>query len=426
MVGPVAYDRRLSRYLPLWLRQAHHRRAVTAHLAPGPLEIRARAGSDPDGAAPDRRRANLRGADLGGDLLAHSSDPLIVAEPDGGIVLANAAAHALARSLGLRPQEFTNVAETLGNIRLVNGGGSPIWIPTSSGDDLEAIMAGIGETDRGPFYRLHSTRRLGANGDIVGWILQLTNITNQISVARGKSSATMHRDRMLNLLSHDMRSPHVAILSALAHPDLRTVAENPRQVIERAARRALNMVDSVVRMVRAESCDYALEPIELAHVLEEVVDLVWSAAKEAQSTVELKTTTSAFVVMSDRTMILQALTALLANVINYNVRGQTILVELRTGPLVPAATVECTVSYSLKTLSQRELSRMFTRFAPLQPSATGSMGENDGLSFVRAVILRHGGTLEWETMSDARRRISIRLPLADPESAEAHSTATFQ
>ena len=123
---------------------------------------------------------------------------------------------------------------------------------------FDAMVAAPRALDGGGGLRaeIDATER-SPTANLAGWVVRLMDITPLIAALRGQRAAEGHREKLLKLLSHDMRTPLAAILDHAGAPRPRRLCHpNLKQIIEGAARRALQMVDSNARLIRAQSSDY--------------------------------------------------------------------------------------------------------------------------------------------------------------------------
>ena len=347
------------------------------------------------------------------DVLASCPDPLFIVDPVGKILRANSAANELRLAVGGASQTVDSIEPILKRVRLLTKAGPPSPFEVTAVGDLASLVAAADPvTD--PVYDLRLTKRVSSAAS-PGFVVQLVDVTPLLSALRGRETAKRHRDEILKLLSHDLRSPHAAILATLNHAAFANVPANLRQIIERAARRSLNMVDSLVRSVRAEASEYQLEPVALVHILEEVADSAWSQANESKIKIDLDPGEADCVVMADRGMMTRAMADVLDSLMKFSVTGQPIAIRLKPTQLGDQAAVCCEYVATARHVTNGELARLFSRFSASQRADVGSLGDSDGLQFVRTVIERHGGRVTCGDPFEGRRTVTIVLPLAPGE-----------
>lgn len=342
-------------------------------------------------------------------LFNHIHDPVLVVGQKGDVHYLNEAAAALASKMADASGRAT-ARNFLNQLHIVNHEGPTPWEPASEEVSASAIIAFARKFKHQRIFQLYSTRINGDAELFSGWIVQLKDITSLASSMLGEADAVRHRGQLIDLLSHDMRTPLVAIITTFAHPDFKSLHANLREVIERAARLSLRMVDTVVRIVRAESADYAFAPIELSHILEEAIDLVWQAGKDARIKVELQRPDYEFTVMIDRGLMIQVFESFLSTLISHGVSGSSVICILDSAMLDGAMAVRCTIASAVTEVSEMELDQIFK---PLTRQGAAEIDGSENLMFARAVIARHQGVLEYESSGTHEKKIVITLPLAE-------------
>jgi signal transduction histidine kinase len=366
---------------------------------------------------PVERADRLATADPGAsvhDEVAGFSEPVMVLDLGGAIVAANAAARALDGFPTTPLDGSTEVEPLLSEIRLTNGGGSPPWVPVPGHIGLDAFVSASEWSADQRIYELDSVPREDADGRTTGWIVRLSDQTPLIAALRGQAAASGHRDRLLKLMSHDLRSPLAAILATLSHPDLNTMPDTLRRVIETGARRTLHMIDSNVRSIRAETADYRFAPLDLSHIVEEVIDASWSQSKAAGVKLALEPPSEDFFVLADRGYLTEAITDLFRHLLNSGGAGRVLRCDFRPSTLGGIAAVTLSIRDGAEDALNRGRPDMSAdRIAPAR-SAFDVAEDDSRIMFFNVVVKRHSGTATLEGEPGVDQIASITIPLTDP------------
>jgi hypothetical protein len=346
--------------------------------------------------------------------LADLSEPLIGLDLSGKIVDANAAARALE---GFPPTPLdgsAGIEQVLARLRLTNGGGSPAWVPVPGDGAFDALVSVPDLPADERIYRIESTMSEDSYGRTTGWIVRLGDVTGLIEALRAERAAAGHRDRLLKLMSHDLRSPLAAILATLRHPDLAIMPEDPRRVIETAALRTLHMIDSNVRSIRAECADYVFVPLDLSYIVEEVVDASWSAGKAAGVKLVLEPASEDISIMADRGYLTEAVTDLLKYLIDTGGPGRIILCAFHPSTLGDKAAVTFVAKDVVDEGWNRGRPITNNGGAAPSPGAAEATDIESRLVFSRTVMKRHSATATLEGEPGVGRTASITIPLIEP------------
>jgi len=356
------------------------------------------------------------------DSLNSVPSPVMVADRDGIVLLANQAARAQFARLGSPEPTGRALAETLGDFSLskaidtdpelealIRAEWPAILDPT--GKYVGVVKRGLEIRDRtGCEYLLSYKRCRNEKGEVSGsWVAGMVEVTALRAAERGREDA-------LRLLSHDMRSRHASILALIDLERSNTESEPTRVLlerIERHAQRALELADDFVQLARAESQTYSLEPVNLADIVLDASDEVWPQAQAKGIRVEMRLDGNEYWVAADRSLMTRAVTNVVNNAIKYSPNDTLVLVSVSSDT---PTRVRCSVrdeGYGIPKDMQAHLFERFRRFhSPGQPATSGA---GLGMAFIRAVVLRHGGEVQVESAPGKGTTVTIRLPALEGE-----------
>ncbi|WP_322013720.1 CHASE2 domain-containing protein [Paraburkholderia sp. J12] len=359
------------------------------------------------------------------DSLDSVPEPILVADLRGLVLIANHAARESFARLGIGTAEGRPMADVFGGFTLVK----PIdpspeaatfahahWpAPLDPARDEYAALMERGLEVRsgdGSDYLLRYARCTNAQGQAVGWIAGLVDVT-------ALHDAERQRENALRLLSHDMRSPQASIVALVETERERGTLDTApvRDVmdrIERYARRALTLADDFVQLARAESQVYALEPTSLAELVIDASDEVWPQAHAKRIQIETVFEDDQMGwISADRSLMTRALVNILNNAVKYSPPDTRIVCTI--GGAAPTAQhVVCSIrdeGYGIDPADQAKLFEPFRRFhAGQRPEVTGV---GLGMAFVKTVVTRHGGDVEVESEPGRGTTLTLSLPALD-------------
>jgi CHASE2 domain-containing sensor protein/signal transduction histidine kinase len=364
--------------------------------------------AEPDVLAPDRRRdvpseAVARQIAVLGDAIDRARglrkfvsdalyglpDPTMVVQLDGRVALANAAARDL---FGEDPVGRT-IDDLLGRFAPAE---SAADVGLSDGRDIEVQSA-----DNRSFDLRHALCRDPA-GAPVAWITRLTDISDLKAAGR-------QRESLLRMLTHDMRSPQASILAVLDGEDAAGMPGPLRQRIANYARRTLTLADDFIQLARAEAAAYDTEEVSMGDLLIEAADDLWPLSSARGITVATEIDEADPLVRGDRALLTRALINIIGNAIKYSPDGTRI-----TGRVTATkAEVSCSVADEGRGLTKQEIEALFRPFS--RASEAGRVrtdGAGLGLSFVRTVVERHGGTVTCRSRPGEGATFIVKLPRA--------------
>jgi CHASE2 domain-containing sensor protein/signal transduction histidine kinase len=353
------------------------------------------------------------------DMLANFPDPVLVVDRGCRILTVNQAASDFAERMGLSATPGAPAGPILDRISLLDREQGPIWPPAerqTTAPSSAGLGALTGIAPGGRAYEVRFTATRSADDDLTGWIVHLADVTSLVSAMR-------QREEALQLLSHDMRAPQSAILATLSHPDFQGAPRSLRHRIEAHARRTLELADSFVRLAKAESASYTLEPIDLAHVLQDATEAVWPMAQAGRVEVSLERPQEEFVILADRSLLARALINLLDNAVKFSPPGERVVCKLRHTTLEGVAAVTCEIADHAGGMGVIAGGDIFKRFGVSRVSARGAPGIGLGLALVRTVVTRHAGEIVCDSVEGEGTVFTITLPLYE-EALEAEVLET--
>jgi signal transduction histidine kinase len=237
------------------------------------------------------------------------------------------------------------------------------------------------------------------------------------STARELAEAIRLRDAMLTGVTHDLRTPLTVIkvqsqlarrrLAPLMAPDDLSAG---LEQIDRAAARMANWIDQLLEISKEQAADETrldLRPADLVKLARQAI------AEHEQNTTkhvfQLESTEAA-VGRWDSTGLERVLDNLIGNAIKYSPSGGLIGVR-----------VDCTDGWATLAVSDEgvgipaaDLPRIFEPFRRGTNVEGRISGTGIGLTGVRTIVERHGGTLEVESHEGRGSRFTVRLPVDGP------------
>jgi CHASE2 domain-containing sensor protein/signal transduction histidine kinase len=351
------------------------------------------------------------------DNLDSMPDANLVIDNDGVLMLHNRKAQDLFASLNLTLTRGCQVDDLLAPFQrpVQTALKNRPWreLLAASGDiytdaytDLNAnARRGIETTDgMNRLFLIKSSPSQKANGDPLGWIVSLADITSLRATER-------LRDESLNFISHDMRAPQSSILAMLELQRTGAKALALDELfarIEKSVRSTLSLADDFVQLAKAESKDYQLEETDFVSLLADATDEMWALAsargvrlmtavaqsQDAESDVE--SDVDQYWVRVDRTLMTRVLCNLLSNAIKYGPADAEVHCELQIvwqpGAVGQVRTaVQCTISDQGGGIAEDDSALLFTPF--YRAGRSGQGGAGLGLAFVKTVMEQHGGTV---------------------------------
>lgn len=198
--------------------------------------------------------------------------------------------------------------------------------------------------------------------------------------------AATQREQMVELLSHDIRSPQSSILAVLDAGEIPTA---PAQRIAGYARRTLGLADNFVSLAKAESGALTREVINLSDLVTEALDDLWPMARKAGVRMACEGSEADYLVDGDRSLLTRALINLLDNAIKYSPSGGQVIAILSPVQSGGNDAVRLSICDEGPGVEPERRAGLFRRFERIEGAKAHGIGL--GLTLVAEVAHRHGG-----------------------------------
>ncbi|HEX5062337.1 MAG TPA: PAS domain-containing protein [Kofleriaceae bacterium] len=259
-------------------------------------------------------------------------------------------------------------------------------------------------------------------GRRVGVIGAATDLTEEKAAQAALQQALAIRDRVMGILSHDLRNPLSTMTMAasmLLHTDDASgTVKNTAMMIERAANRMTEMIETLLDFTRVRVTGKPLSIIlshcNLAEIVNEIVDEARNAAPGRTIALDVRGCTTG---VCDASRIGQALSNLTANALTYGDATQPISIEL----IGTDRELLLRVHNEGRAIPEALQRVMFEPFARGEEDVVSPHGLGLGLFVVREIVASHNGSIAVESTPEAGTTFTIRLPTIPPD-AEAAGT----
>lgn len=229
--------------------------------------------------------------------------------------------------------------------------------------------------------------------------------------------AVHERDELLAIVSHDLRNPVNAIvmlaggLMALSEDGASVPVELEQlRSVRAAARQADKLIEDLqdVSRITTSRLSVDVQPIDIAEVIRESVQLCTPVARERQLELSCTIPSELTAVSADRARVQQVLTNLLMNAITFTPVGGA--VDVMVDVLSSAAQLRVAVRDTGPGIAPEDVPRLFERY--WQAPRLLRTGSGLGLFIVKGIVDAHGGTIDVKTELGVGTTFSFTLRLA--------------
>jgi PAS domain S-box-containing protein len=225
--------------------------------------------------------------------------------------------------------------------------------------------------------------------------------------------ANRAKSEFLSRMSHELRTPMNSILGfgqVLARKVTASDQEKYVRHILNAGRHLLELINEVLDISRIEADQLRLssEPVALAGVIQESINLVQHLAAEHEIETGTSPAAADIFVMADRQRLTQVLVNLLSNGVKYNRRGGRVTVTGATA----GDRAQIAVTDTGRGIPVELLDRLFNPFDRLGAEDSEIEGTGLGLALSKRLVEHMGGTVRVSSEVNVGTEFVIELPLA--------------
>jgi len=272
-----------------------------------------------------------------------------------------------------------------------------------------------------------------AEGQVVGWFAGLADITERKRIEEelrateeALRAANRHKDEFIAVLGHELRNPLSVIqngVEMLRRPDLASRTPEVLGMLDRQVGHMVRLVDDLLDLSRVARGGIELrhERINLADVLNKAVENSRPLIESQGHTVAVTLPPQAVYLAGDSDRLVQAIGNLLSNACKFMDKGGRI--EL-TGESANQAALIRVRDHGIG-IATGDARRIFEMFAQVDSSMQRSNGLGIGLTLVKGIVEKHGGTVDVQSGGPGQgSEFVVRLPALAGETTEVLSEMT--
>ena len=273
-----------------------------------------------------------------------------------------------------------------------------------------------------PVAQLSAAARQFANGDLsvrVGSAFgkrrdELADLGHDFDqMAERIESLVSAQRRLLSDISHELRSPlaRLSVALELARQRAGEDAQSSLDRIEREAGRLNEMIGQLLTLSRLETGAQTLErePIELGHLLEEIIEDADFEARSRKRSVRIHATQPC-TVNGNETLLRSAFENIVRNAVRYAPENSEVVLALERDEVAHQARVMVRdYGSGVPVESLHRIFQPFYRVADARERQTGGVGL--GLAITQRAVSWHGGAVTAENAAAGGLIVRLSLPL---------------
>lgn len=261
---------------------------------------------------------------------------------------------------------------------------------------------------------------LNKGGEIVGMYAVARDVTAQKNAEDECRLAVTRRDQFLAMLSHELRNPLGAIVTAtrLLSNNVQDGQRREVEILQRQTRQMSRLVDDLLEVTRITHDKIELNKriVDVRLVTEEGLAALSSNSENLRVSIESNLSQTPVLIHADPARLQQIIVNLVVNAVKYNHDEGHVMVIVRREDAEAVIVVQDD-GIGIEPKALESIFELFVQGTSTLARTEGGLGV--GLALVRALVRMHGGSVHAASEGPGRgSTFTVRLPLAD---AHVHS-----
>jgi two-component system CheB/CheR fusion protein len=272
----------------------------------------------------------------------------------------------------------------------------PIGNVLFTGQGTHCDEESLRRADGSQFISEYWSYPIRRGSQVVGVVLTFLDVTDRKTAEEEIRTAARRREEFLAMLSHELRNPLAAVVSAakvMQMPNAKSMSlEKARQIIERQSRHMARLLDDLLDVSRITRGGIELrkEDLDLRDVIRGAIEALTPLLHERGAQLDIDLAQQPLPVRGDAARMQQVVVNLLSNAARYSPVGSSI----HLSAALDGDSVVLNVRDHGRGISPKMLNDIFEMFVQDEQGlerSTGGLGI--GLTLVRQIVELHGGTV---------------------------------
>ena len=280
---------------------------------------------------------------------------------------------------------------------------------------IESLEAGADDYIAKPFNEEELLARIGNQLRLHAQERELEEVNARLN------ELNLRKSEFVSMVSHELRTPMTSIsglLDNMLEGLTGTITEKQGRYLDRVKfniHRLTRMVNELLDLSRIEAGQIELvrKPVEIANVVESVVENLRTVAGEKGISIQIKRALSMPRIQGDADKLTQVVMNLIQNAIKFTPHGGQIkldVIEREDGE------VQVSVTDTGCGIPATDIEKVFEKFYRGQSVSKEARGAGLGLAIVKQIVELHGGRIWVESVLDEGSKFFFSLPIDGGES----------
>jgi two-component system, OmpR family, phosphate regulon sensor histidine kinase PhoR len=319
----------------------------------------------------------------------------------------------------MAPDHFRHIIELLADI----GMSSLVFVPLGAGPECLGSLVLMRSDPAREWTGIECAALLDIGHDLGRAALNARTFEREHALVAELRALDVYKSQLISTVSHELKSPlttvagHIEMLQSGTIP-MSDQASSSLQAIGRASKRMTRVIENLMLLRKVGEPERPLEPqsVDLSHLVAEALAMTSMSIDAKDLVVDFRSPRDPVLALGEPDDLDKVVLNLVSNAVKYTPQGRSISISLTAY----AEAVALVVTDEGIGISEDDQACLFTEFfRSSNPEAVAQPGTGLGLTIVKRIVERHGGSIHVDSCEGAGSTFVVTLPAAFPEELEA-------
>ena len=312
----------------------------------------------------------------------------------------------------MSPRHFEHV------VSLLNGMGTAtlVFVPLGAGPECMGSLVLTRVDPHRSWTEIECAALLDIGHDLGRAALNARTFEREHALVTELRSLDVYKSQLISTVSHELKNPlttvagHLELLQSGTIP-ISSQAHSSLNAIGRASRRMSRVIEDLLylRMVGEPERELHLQPVDLRELVADALVLTSMSVVAKNLEIQFESPQEPVLALGEPADLDKIVLNLVSNAVKYTPEHRRIHISVQSY----AEAVALVVTDEGIGISEEDQEKLFTEFfRSTNPEAIAQAGTGLGLTIVKRIVERHGGSIQVDSAPGAGTTFMVTLPIA--------------